>query len=44
MKHNLAGPSIVKGEILAAERKMKLGKATGSDIIYRSIKFEDCRN
>ena len=33
MKRNFAGPSIMKDEIQAAIRKMKLGRATGPDRI-----------
>ena len=33
MKGNFAGPPIMKDEIWAAIRKMKLGKATGPDSI-----------
>ncbi|GFN88930.1 transposon tx1 uncharacterized 149 kda protein [Plakobranchus ocellatus] len=31
MKNNFAGPPIMKDEVQAAIRKMKTGKATGSD-------------
>ena len=33
MKRNFAGPPIMKDEIWAAVRKMKLGKATGPDSV-----------
>ena len=33
MKRNFTGPPIMKDEIWAAIRKMKLGKATGPDSI-----------
>ena len=36
-KHNFAGPPIMKDEIRAAMRKMKLRKATGPDNIYLQI-------
>ena len=37
MKHNFASPPIMKDEIWAAIRKMKLGKATGPDSISMEL-------
>ena len=41
MKSNYTEPPIMKGEIQAAMRKMKLGKTTGPDNI--SLKLSEAR-
>ena len=39
MKHNFAGSPIMKDDIWAAIRKMKLGKATGPDNVPVDQKY-----